>query len=69
MSILNFAKSVENFRQPWKIRHLSTDIIFTTVAAVICGAKDWEDIEDFVDCKLYFFNVMSIFEASNYHSL
>lgn len=56
MSILNFAKSVEDFRQPWKIRHLSTDIIFITVAAVICGAEDWEDIEDFGDCKLDFFN-------------
>ncbi|MFR9526963.1 MAG: ISAs1 family transposase [Rikenellaceae bacterium] len=56
MSILDFAISVEDFRQPWKVRHLSTDIIFITVAAVICGAKDWEDVEDFGDCKEEFFN-------------
>ncbi|MFI3317039.1 MAG: transposase family protein [Rikenellaceae bacterium] len=56
MSILDFAISVEDFRQPWKVRHLSTDIIFITVAAVICGAKDWEDVEDFGDCKEEFLN-------------
>ncbi|MFI3290052.1 MAG: ISAs1 family transposase [Rikenellaceae bacterium] len=55
--LLNSLKtSVEDFRQPWKIQHLSTDIIFITVAVVICGAKDWEDIEDFGDCKEAFFN-------------
>ncbi len=56
MRILDFAISVEDLRQPWKVRHLSTDIIFITVAAVICGAKDWEDVEDFGDCKEDFFN-------------
>jgi predicted transposase YbfD/YdcC len=38
-----------------KVRHLSTDIIFITVAAVICGAEDWEDIEYFGHCKEAFF--------------
>lgn len=56
MSILDFAKSVEDFRQNWKIKHLSTDIIFITVAAVICGAEDWEDVEDFGECKFDFFS-------------
>ena len=55
MSIIDFAESIEDFRRPWKIRHLSTDIIFITVAAVICGAEDWEDVQDFGDCKEKFF--------------
>lgn len=55
MSILYFAQSLPDHRQEVKIRHLSTDIIFITVAAVICGAEDWEDIEYFGRCKRKFF--------------
>ena len=55
MNILDFAQSLPDHRQEVKIRHLSTDIIFITVAAVICGAQDWEDIEYFGYCKEEFF--------------
>lgn len=55
MSILAFANSLPDHRQEIKVRHLSTDIIFITVAAVICGAEDWEDIEYFGHCKETFF--------------
>ena len=55
MNILEFANSLPDFRQSHKIEHLSTDIIFITVAAVICGAEDWEDIEYFGHCKEAFF--------------
>jgi hypothetical protein len=41
MSILEFAGSLPDYRQEVKVRHLATDIIFITVAAVICGAEDW----------------------------
>ena len=34
-------------RQEVKILHLSVDIIFIAVAAVICGAEDWEDVQYF----------------------
>ena len=50
MNILDFAISLPDFRQSHKIEHLSEDIIFITVAAVICGAEDWEDIEYFGHC-------------------
>ena len=30
-----------------KIVHKMYDIVFITIAAVICGAEDWYDIEDF----------------------
>lgn len=55
MSILEFARSLPDHRQEMKIRHLSQDLIFITVAAVICGAEDWEDIEYFGRCKERFF--------------
>jgi predicted transposase YbfD/YdcC len=55
MSIYEFANSLPDHRQEVKVRHLSTDIIFITVAAVICGAQDWEDIEYFGRCKEAFF--------------
>ena len=55
MNILDFAQSLPDHRQEVKIRHLSTDTIFMTVAAVICGAQDWEDIEYFGHCKEEFF--------------
>lgn len=55
MNILDFANSIPDFRQELKIRHQAGDIIFITVAAVICGAQDWEDIEYFGHCKEDFF--------------
>lgn len=55
MSILEFAESLPDHRQEVKVRHLSTDIIFITVAAVICGAEDWEDVQYFGRCKEAFF--------------
>ncbi|MDR1090011.1 MAG: ISAs1 family transposase [Prevotella sp.] len=55
MNILDFAGSLPDYRQQVKVRHLSTGIIFIAVAAVICGAEDWEDIEYFGRCKEAFF--------------
>ena len=52
MNILDFAQRLPDHRQEVKVRHLSTDIIFITVAAVICGAEDWKDI---VNNKFIFF--------------
>jgi predicted transposase YbfD/YdcC len=31
----------------YKIRHTLYDIVFITIAAVICGAEDWYEIEDY----------------------
>lgn len=55
MSILEFAERVPDHRQAVKVLHASTDIIFITVAAVICGATDWEDIAWFGQIKEAFF--------------
>ncbi|MGY4386128.1 hypothetical protein ACVWYN_003178 [Pedobacter sp. UYP24] len=32
-------------------KHQMMDIIFITIAAVLCGAEDWYDIEDFGEIK------------------
>lgn len=55
MNILDFAHSIPDFRQELKIQHQACDIVFITVASVICGAQDWEDIEYFGHCKENFF--------------
>jgi predicted transposase YbfD/YdcC len=55
MNILDFANSIPDFRQELKVQHQACDIVFITVAAVICGAQDWEDIEYFGHCKESFF--------------
>jgi len=55
MSILEFAESLPDHRQKVKTLHHSVDIIFITVAAVICGAEDWEDVHYFGVTKETFF--------------
>jgi predicted transposase YbfD/YdcC len=55
MNILDFANSIPDFRQEVKDQHQACDIVFIAVAAVICGAGDWEDIEYFGHCKEDFF--------------
>jgi predicted transposase YbfD/YdcC len=55
MNILDFAKSIPDFRQEVKVQHQACDIVFITVSAVICGAQDWEGIEYFGHCKEKFF--------------
>lgn len=55
MNIIDFAHSLPDYRQASKVRHLATDIVFITVASVICGAQDWEDVQYFGICKEKFF--------------
>ena len=55
MTILDFAKSMPDHRQQVKVLHKSVDIVFITVAAVICGAQDWEDVAALGECKEDFF--------------
>ena len=55
MTVLDFAKRLPDYRQQAKVEHKATDIVFITVAAVICGARDWEEVADFGECKEAFF--------------
>ena len=55
MTLLDFANSLPDHRQQVKVLHKATDIVFITVAAVICGAQDWEDVAALGECKEDFF--------------
>lgn len=45
--IMEYFKTLPDPRIDRKKLHKLHDIIFITIAAVICGANDWEDIEEF----------------------
>jgi len=48
MSIIDYlAEVADPRRKEHKIRHKLGDILFITIAAVICGADDWYEIEDY----------------------
>lgn len=50
-SILEHFKDLPDPRMERRKLHQLSDIIFITIAAVICGADDWEDIEDYGNIK------------------
>ncbi|WP_172820497.1 transposase family protein, partial [Escherichia coli] len=45
---------IPDYRQAWKVEHKLSDILLLTICAVISGAEDWEDIEDFGETHLDF---------------
>lgn len=52
MSIIDYFGGVEDPRtKEHKILHKLGDIIFITIAAVLCGADDWYEIEDYGNDK------------------
>jgi predicted transposase YbfD/YdcC len=55
MTILDFANSLPDHRQQAKVHHKACDIVFITVASVICGAQDWHDVACLGECKEDFF--------------
>jgi predicted transposase YbfD/YdcC len=52
--ILTFARTLPEHRMDRKKLHLAEDIVFTTLAAVICGADTWEEIAEFGHSKKAF---------------
>lgn len=52
--ILKFARTLPEHRMDRKKLHLAEDIVFITLAAVICGADTWEDIALFGRSKKEF---------------
>lgn len=53
-SLFEYLSVVPDFRQPWKVQHQLSDILFLVVCAVICGSEGWDEIEDFGHAKLDF---------------
>jgi predicted transposase YbfD/YdcC len=62
-SLMHHLSIVPDFRQAWKVQHQLSDILFLTVCAVICGAEEWDEIEDFGHAKLDFLRQYGNFEA------
>lgn len=54
--LLNFSKSIKDFRLDRKKLHPVENIVFITILAVICNAQDWEEIEDFGNSRIEFFS-------------
>lgn len=54
--LLVFAKNIKDFRLDRKKLHPVENIVFITILAVICGAQDWEEIEDFGNARIDFFS-------------
>jgi predicted transposase YbfD/YdcC len=52
--LLIFARSLPDHRMDRKKLHLAEDIVFITLAAVICGAETWEEIAEFGHSKRNF---------------
>lgn len=50
-SLLSHFGKIEDPRIERKKLHKLIDILAITIAAVICGAEGWEDLEDFGECK------------------
>ncbi len=44
--------------KPWKVEHKLSDILLLTICAVISCAEGWEDIEDFGETHLDFFEAI-----------
>ena len=45
--ILNFLVTVRDDREPWKIKHLLSDIVLLIFFARLSGAEHWDEIEEF----------------------
>lgn len=52
--MLTFARKLPEHRMDRKKLHLAEDIVFITLAAVICGADTWEEISEFGRSKKEF---------------
>ena len=48
---INYFTDLQDPRVDRTKDHLMEDIIFTTIAAVICGAETWNDIENYGKSK------------------
>jgi len=61
-SFLDHISIIPDLRQQGKIRHKLTDILFLTVCAIIAGADEWQEIEDFGHERLEWLRKYADFE-------
>ena len=48
---IDYFTNIEDPRIERRKEHLLEDIIFITIASVICGAETWNDIENYGNAK------------------
>ncbi|EBP7623439.1 ISAs1 family transposase [Salmonella enterica] len=61
-SLLDHISIIPDLRQQGKIRHKLSDILFLTVCAIIAGADEWQEIEDFGHERLEWLKKYADFE-------
>ena len=55
IGIIDLCKQIEDPRMNRKKVHKMETIIYISIAAVICGAQSWNEIEEFGNAKIAFF--------------
>ena len=55
IGIIDLCKQIEDPRMNRKKVHKMETIIYISIAAVICGAQSWNEIEEFGNAKIGFF--------------
>lgn len=63
LSLLEHISIIHDYRQPWKISHTLSDILFLTIVAVIGGAEGWDEIADFGEDHLDWLRLYGDFES------
>lgn len=63
LSLLDHISIIHDYRQPWKISHTLSDILFLTIVAVIGGAEGWDEIADFGEDHLDWLRLYGDFES------
>lgn len=57
IGIIDICKQIEDPRMDRKKLHKMETIIYVSIAAVICGAQSWNEIEEFGHAKFDFLKV------------
>lgn len=63
LSLLDHISIIHDHRQPWKIIHKLSDILFLSIVAVIGGAEGWDEIADFGEDHLDWLRLYGDFES------
>ena len=58
IGIIDLCKQIEDPRMNRKKVHKMETIIYISIAAVICGAQSWNEIEEFGNAKIAFFKIL-----------
>ena len=65
IGIIDLCKQIEDPRMNRKKVHKMETIIYISIAAVICGAQSWNEIEEFGNAKIAFSRVAYLARSSS----